>query len=93
MISYDLAGKTGTASNETAFFSLSTRAWQLAAGSRKTLASDPQATIGNVVPCYGTDYIIFTWAGHEQRQSIWRVNADGSNITSLTPGKNDAAIT
>jgi serine/threonine protein kinase/Tol biopolymer transport system component len=61
-------------------------------GSRKTLASDPQATIGNVVPCYGTNYIIFTWAGHEQRQSIWRVNVDGSNVTSLTPGKNDAAM-
>jgi serine/threonine protein kinase/Tol biopolymer transport system component len=61
-------------------------------GSRKTLASDPEATIGNVVPCYGTDYVIYTWAGHEQRQSIWRVNTDGSNVTSLTPGKNDVVM-
>ena len=56
-------------------------------GSRKTLASDPQATIGNVVPCYGTNYIIFTWAGHEQRQSIWRVNSTAATSHRSLPAK------
>jgi serine/threonine protein kinase/Tol biopolymer transport system component len=61
-------------------------------GSKKTLVADPQATVGNVVPCFGSEYVLFTWAGHESRQSVWRVNTDGSGLTSLTSGRSDAVM-
>ncbi|MGD0305187.1 MAG: protein kinase [Candidatus Acidiferrales bacterium] len=61
-------------------------------GTSKTLAADPEAAIGNIVPCPNTNYVLFTWAGHEPRQSVWRVNSDGSNLTSLTSGRNDALL-
>jgi eukaryotic-like serine/threonine-protein kinase len=61
-------------------------------GSKKTIVADPQATVGNVIPCFGTNYVLFTWAGHENRQSVWRVTTDGTNLTSLSPGHNDAAM-
>ncbi len=59
-------------------------------GSSKTLAADPAAAIGNVVPCLNTNYVLFTWGGHEPRQSVWRVNSDGSNLTPISAGQNDA---
>ncbi len=58
-------------------------------GSSKTLAADPAAAIANVVPCLNTNYVLFTWGGHEPRQSVWRVNSDGSNLTPISPGQND----
>ncbi len=61
-------------------------------GSKKTLVGDPHATIGNVVPCFGTNYVLFTWAGHQNRQAVWRVNADGADLTALSPGTNDAVL-
>ncbi len=60
-------------------------------GSSKTLAADPEAAIGNIVPCTN-NYVLFTWAGHEPGQSVWRVNSDGGNLTVLSPGRNDSVL-
>jgi eukaryotic-like serine/threonine-protein kinase len=61
-------------------------------GTSKTLVLDDRASIQNVVACPGTNTVLFSWAGHEPRQSVWRVDADGSNLVSLTPGKNDVVM-
>ncbi|MDE3136529.1 MAG: protein kinase [Acidobacteriota bacterium] len=58
--------------------------------SRSTLLHDPNSLIGFQSPCEGGRSIVFGWFNHGGRGvAIWRVGADGSNPTQLTPGAPD----
>ena len=68
------------------------RLWRMDTDGKKAtqLLADSRALIEAPSAC-GTKYLVFTWSFHEggNSQSLWRVNADGSNPVALTSGKND----
>ncbi|MGA9142387.1 MAG: hypothetical protein WB007_01370, partial [Candidatus Acidiferrales bacterium] len=62
-------------------------------GSNSQLASDPRAKISQVAACGRGSFAAFAWSGHGEShnvQSLWRVDAEGSNPKQITNGKFDA---
>ncbi len=56
----------------------------------RTLVNDPDSLITSVSSC-GDRYLLLGWLFHggTNNQTIWRANADGSNLTQLTHGNSD----
>jgi eukaryotic-like serine/threonine-protein kinase len=57
-----------------------------------TIVSDPHATVVSIRPCFSNPYVFFSWAGHGPKINVWRVNADGSNLTEFSQGSADLAL-
>jgi eukaryotic-like serine/threonine-protein kinase len=57
-----------------------------------TLVSDPDATMLDVAHC-GSTYLLVNWSyrGGKEGNTIWRLNADGTNPRQLTFGSHDSS--
>jgi serine/threonine protein kinase len=68
------------------------RLWRIGTDGKNAtqLLADPNALINAPSAC-GSRYLVFAWQFHENENSrtIWRANADGSNVLRLTSGKSD----
>jgi len=60
-------------------------------GSTRTLLTDPDHRIFRAVGCPLGRYVVFVWQGHPESSSVvlWRIDADGANLTQLTRGVAD----
>jgi Tol biopolymer transport system component len=60
--------------------------------SKTTIVSDPAAVIAAAIPCPNGSDVILQWDGHSASKiNVWRMSADGSNLTQLTYGSSDLA--
>ncbi len=62
-------------------------------GSQQTeIFSDSNASLGSAAICENGHTIVITMRGHENdnSQRLWRMDADGSNLTRLTSGDSDS---
>jgi len=68
------------------------RLWKMEPNGKnpKQLLADPNSAVVDPSAC-GSRYYVFAWMFHNGKNSatIWRVNADGSNVVRLTNGTND----
>jgi len=58
---------------------------------KANLVADPAAAVYNPRRCADGKYFVFQWASHNNTGdlSLWRINADGSNLKQITFGRLD----